>query len=952
MPDHFPISFNPAALPMAWTSLPVIPDQVVWAVCLASLVILALFVFEVRKREKTIRDLRDNEERFRVVTESASNALVMIDAAGAICLVNRQTELLFGHNRAELLRMSVEELLPARYRPRHPGERAGYFARPEVRMMGVGRDLRALRKNGEEFPVEIGLNPIQTPAGLFALAAIVDISKRKEAEEEVARSRAMLRLVLDNIPQGVFWKDTESRYLGCNQVVATALGCQSPEQLIGRRDAEITSLTGEQSSFFLRTDAEVMQTNTPSHDITEQMTLPDGRTVWLSTNKFPMLDHQGRVIGILGTWQDITERKRIDEDRSKLGSLIEHSADFISVADPDGRITFMNGGARRMIGLGDEEDYKNLKFSDYVAEGWQSFFRDTVIATARERGWWEGEMQFRHLRTDALIDVYRTTYLIRDAAGRPEFFATVTRDITEQKKALAEIRRLNSDLERRVRERTADLEVAQRLARVGSWLWLLESNELVWTRELYRILGLDPETTPPSFEEHKNIFTPGSWSRLQSAVAEVLRDGTPYQLELEFHRPGGTPGVMRVAGEADRDPTGKIVRLRGTAQDITELRQAEADLRRVSERLTLATEAGRVGVWDWDVPANVLTWDQSMYTLYGITAQQFSGAYEAWQAGVHPDDRVRGNDEINSALRGERPFDTEFRVLWPDGSVRVIRAHAAVHRDEAGRPLRMIGTNWDITDIKRAEESIRVLNEDLRHRAAEVGEANRELEAFSYSVSHDLRAPLRAIDGFSRILMEDFGETLPPEAREYLEAVRDGTQQMGRLVDDLLAFSRLGRQPVRKVTVDTVELVRRCVEELRPATTGRQIEFRLGSLPACQGDPALLKQVWMNLLSNALKYSGKRELALIEIGCRPAAEAVTFFVRDNGVGFDMRYAEKLFGVFQRLHRAEEYEGTGVGLAIVQRIIRRHGGEVSAEAQPGQGATFSFTLPTEGAHPHG
>ena len=142
------------------------------------------------------------------------------------------------------------------------------------------------------------------------------------------------------------------------------------------------------------------------------------------------------------------------------------------------------------------------------------------------------------------------------------------------------------------------------------------------------------------------------------------------------------------------------------------------------------------------------------------------------------------------------------------------------------------------------------------------------------------------------------------------------------------------------------------MEELRPATTGRQIEFRLGSLPACQGDPALLKQVWMNLLSNALKYSGKRELALIEIGCRPAAEAVTFFVRDNGVGFDMRYAEKLFGVFQRLHRAEEYEGTGVGLAIVQRIIRRHGGEVSAEAQPGQGATFSFTLPTEGAHPHG
>jgi two-component system, sensor histidine kinase and response regulator len=232
----------------------------------------------------------------------------------------------------------------------------------------------------------------------------------------------------------------------------------------------------------------------------------------------------------------------------------------------------------------------------------------------------------------------------------------------------------------------------------------------------------------------------------------------------------------------------------------------------------------------------------------------------------------------------------------------------------------------------------------LKLQAEELKAANKELEAFSYSVSHDLRAPLRAIDGFSRILLEEHGQQLPEEAREYLELVRRNTKQMGFLVDDLLSFSRLSRQQVKKQTVAPAKIVRQCLEELRGEQNGRRVEITLGDLPPCLADPSLLKQVWFNLLSNAFKYTRKREVALIDVGCRgDDPEARTYFVRDNGVGFDMQYAPKLFGVFQRLHRAEDYEGTGVGLAIVQRIVLRHGGRVWAEAQPGEGATFSFTL---------
>lgn len=204
---------------------------------------------------------------------------------------------------------------------------------------------------------------------------------------------------------------------------------------------------------------------------------------------------------------------------------------------------------------------------------------------------------------------------------------------------------------------------------------------------------------------------------------------------------------------------------------------------------------------------------------------------------------------------------------------------------------------------------------------------------------------MRAIDGFSRILLQQFAGGFPEEAREYLQDVRTNTLKMGRLVDDLLAFSRLGRQAIRKEAVGTTTLVRQCLDELQTQLAGRRVEIRVDDLPACLADRSLLKQVWTNLLANALKYTSKRDGATIEIGSRNGDDTSlkTFFVKDNGVGFDMRYAHKLFGVFQRLHRAEDYEGTGVGLAIVHRIIHRHGGRVWAEAQPDRGATFYFSL---------
>jgi signal transduction histidine kinase len=232
------------------------------------------------------------------------------------------------------------------------------------------------------------------------------------------------------------------------------------------------------------------------------------------------------------------------------------------------------------------------------------------------------------------------------------------------------------------------------------------------------------------------------------------------------------------------------------------------------------------------------------------------------------------------------------------------------------------------------------LERQLREQAEA---ANQELEAFAYSVSHDLRAPLRAINGFSIILSSEHATELSPEARRYLGLIAENARQMDRLIDDLLAFSRLGRQALQKQRVLPADLVQEALNDLQKERAGRQVEFLVGKLPACQADPMLLKQVYANLLSNALKFTRTRDVARIEVGCEQTDDGFVYYVRDNGVGFDMRYADKLFGVFQRLHGEQEYEGTGVGLAIVQRIVHRHGGRVWAEAAVDQGATFSFTL---------
>ncbi len=345
-----------------------------------------------------------------------------------------------------------------------------------------------------------------------------------------------------------------------------------------------------------------------------------------------------------------------------------------------------------------------------------------------------------------------------------------------------------------------------------------------------------------------------------------------------------------------------------------------------------------------DLTGRVVSWNAGAERMFGYSAPEMVGS--SIERLLSPDRPDEERQILENAKRGENRLYETVRVR-KDGKPVDLSLAVSPIRDAHGSIVGVSSIARDITERKRAEEQILKLNSELEHRVqmrtAELTAANQELEAFTYSVAHDLRAPLRHIDAFTRILQEDFAGAFPAEAAQILETIRRGSENMSRLVNDLLNLAHVGRQEMKREPIPLNAITQEVIADLKRETESRDIEWQIAPLPTVEGDPVLLKQAFANLLSNAVKYSRPRSHAVIEIGQRKMNDETVIFVRDNGVGFNMKYADKLFGVFQRLHRTEEFEGTGVGLAIVERVIKRHGGHIWADSELDKGATFYFTL---------
>ncbi len=794
---------------------------------------------------------------------------------------------------------------------------------------------------GEFLYLDVHKAPLYDDDGeLFGIVGSArDVTASKQAEEALRRSEEKMRSIFRVAPAGIGIVSNGRILLEVNPRLCEMVG-YTKDELVGQ-NARILYPTQKDFEFVGREKyRQIAQKG--SGVVETHWQNKDGSIMDIILASTP-IDPADLSQGVTFTAIDITARKRAEERIALLAEMVDIAPGAVIVHDFEGRILYANQRAADMHGCSAAEFMTlNLRDIDTPKSA------DLILPRMKEiEANGEASFEVRHRRKDG--STYPGQVLAKkiEWAGQPAILS-ITTDITERKQAEEALR---ASEERYRSLFTQMLDGVYRSTRDGKFV---EVNPAMVKMFGYasqeEMLGADIKTElyfDPA-ERDSHILEAGKWG------TEVYR----------MRRKDGSEIWVEDHGSYVYDQQGNIVFHEGILRDVTERNRAEEKLRQSETLYRQAIVASGAVPYRQsyekldDYSARVL-FDfigEGIKDLTGYAAEEFNDViWESLVQESHLAEELAAY-EMQEAIRlvrsGELPlWKCENRIRARDGSTRWVFEAAVELRDQDGISYGSIGMYQDITAHKLAEERILQLNAELeqrvQERTAQLEEANKELESFSYSVSHDLRAPLRAIDGFSRILAEEYAGQLPGDGRILLERVRSSASRMGILIDDLLKFSRLGRQTLRTQTVDMLILVQTVLGTLRPGMEGQLPQITLNPLPACQGDPSLLTQVWVNLLSNAVKYSRRRADARIEIGCcAREGEPNTYYIKDNGVGFDMRFAGKLFGVFQRLHSESEFEGTGVGLALVHRIITRHGGRIWAESEPGKGATFYFTLGRE------
>jgi PAS domain S-box-containing protein len=674
-----------------------------------------------------------------------------------------------------------------------------------------------------------------------------------------------------------------------------------------------------------------------------------GAPFWANVVITALRDERGELHGFAHVTRDITDRRQAEEglqkSEARKAAILNTALDAIVSIDHESRIREWNLAAEKMFGYSREQAMEQ-EMAELIIPPTMRESHRRELAQALSTG--KGRLLDTRVELAALR-ANGTSFPVEVAITRipstdPPMFTGFIRDITERKQT-------EEALTKSEARKAAILDTAlDAIISIDAQGLVREWNpaaEKMFGYKREEALGreMDDLIVPPSL---LNIYRDGLTHYLMTGVGSLL--GRP--IELSARRTDGTEFpvdfvITRVA-TAELSFTCFI-------RDVTARRKAEEELRLSEERYRMMVEGVRdYGLYLLDPDGRVVMWSTGAERLFGYDPEEVASRPLAGFYSEEDRQQGRPGQVLQTAQAEGRAEDEGWRVR-KDGSRFWATSITTALRDNNGQ-LRGFGRiSRDITERKRAEEEIQRLNADLEQRViertAQLEAANKELESFSYSVSHDLRAPLRHINGFVEMLQATTANTLDEEGRRVLQTISDSARQMGKLIDDLLSFSRMARVELNNTPVKLADLVAAVRHDLRHDIEGRNIAWHIGPLPEVSGDPSLLRQVLVNLIANALKYTRPRSQARIEIGCTETDKEAVIYIRDNGVGFDMQYAGKLFGVFKRLHRASEFEGTGIGLANVHRVILRHGGRTWADGAVGAGATFYFSLPKTNERNH-
>jgi PAS domain S-box-containing protein len=905
------------------------------------------------KRKQAEKDLRESEERFRLLISGVKDyALFMLDPNGRISSWNAGAELALGYSASEIMGQHFDRFYRQEDRAQGRAEHDLQIASTSNRFEGEGWRLR---KDQSAFWAHVDIRSLRDESGqLRGFTQVTrDVTERRRYEESLRKSEERYRRLVELSPEGLLVL-THGQIAFINTAGGKLLGTSEVEQMLGRSLLEFVLPAGRESlehhlaevadsaskTAVKRAAADTSERSSPA--CVEATLLRSDGAEARAEMTLSAITFEGRP-AVQVMLHDVTAARAaaiaLRESEARKAAILETSLDAIVSIDHHGIVREWNPAAERIFGyerdraLGQRLDAlivpaataeKYLPgLADYLMTGVGSLIGRPIEILARRSNDEEFPIEL------ALTQI---------PASEPPAFTAFIRDITDRKAADEALRRSES-------RKAAVLETA-----LDAIVSIDSDNKVIeWNPAAERIFGYSRELAMG--RDMAELIVPRSNLEVRrKGLARFLQSGRGrmlgHRIEVMAMRANGAEfpvelTVTKIPGDGPPVFTSFI-------RDITDRRRTEEALRRSEERFRLLVE----GVEDYaiymlDTHGRITTWNAGAERIEGYRAQEIIG--RRFHRFYTTEDAERKKpDQALAVATAEGRFHDERWQVRKDGSHYWASFVITALRDESGKLTGFSAIARDVTKRKHAEDEIRRLNTELearvQERTAELQAAYHEMEAFSYSISHDLRAPLIHIAGFVDMLKSDLGAKLDEKSSRHLQTICDSTESMGRMITDLLTFSRIGRAELHKVRFNVGDTVREVRRDLHGQMQDRSITWKIPELPDVFGDPFLLRQAIFNLLSNATKYTRNRAEARIELSVETKDKEHIFAIRDNGAGFDMKYYSKLFGVFQRLHSASEFDGTGIGLANVRRIIQRHGGRTWAEGVVNEGATFYFTLP--------
>src|SRR5579885_2913649 len=869
---------------------------------------------DVTERKSAQAALQEANDRLDTLINASPLPIITFGTDGNVTRWNPAAERVFGWSQAEVLGKPLPFIPPEKL-----AEHRELRARDLRGENFTNIELQRRRKDGSKIDIQVSTAPLRNAQGEITgiLSVYVDVTGQKRIQRELENSEARLRLALEAGHMGAWEWDVESNTVAWSEGLTSAMGFAPGEG--PRTLEEFFAIVHPEDRARVQSAIQRSLETDAYYNVEFRVTAPVG-TRWVARKGRAVRDASGRPIRMIGVGMDVTERKRTEEALRRQADLLEQAHEAIFVWELDGRISYWNHGAEALYGYAAAEAL-GLSSHDLLRVSDPAEFRRR-LSQLRAEGVWSGELRHR-TRAGRNIVVESRQVLVKTADARLVVLET-NRDITARKRAEEALRA--SEEKFRTIFNVAAVGIAQTSVPDGRYISV--------NRRFAEITGYSvEELIGKTFLE---ITHPEDRAGNEALYFRTMRSpSSEYTMEKRYVRKDGSVVWANVTISFVRDESGAPLYTIGVIEDITERKLARMALEESEQRQRLAVDAGRIGLWDWDVVNNRVNWSDRIYEFHGIPPGGFSGKVQDFISLIHPEDRDRVWERIQCALAGE-PYQIEFRVVQPGGHVRWLTTNGAVLFDGQGRPVRMFGATVDVTERKVAENELQRVNEELRR-------ANADLQQFAYAAAHDLQEPLRNISLYTQLLAMRYEGQLDEQGDEILAATRDSALRMQMLVQDLLTYAYVAGGDRAAAPVDCNAVLQSALKNLEAAIAESGAVVTSGPLPEIRAHESNMLEVFQNLIGNAIKYRGLTP-PRIHVSAEQQSGVWTFSISDNGMGIAPEYQDRIFGVFKRLH-GREIAGTGIGLAICKRIVERYGGRIWVEsAGEGQGTTFRFTIP--------